>query len=245
VRKSSIALAALSAASFVCLASAAQADTVFDTSLTSPPGVFFGTGNFNTHYAVTTADNGLEIGLKSKINKDASDSIGAVGDVYTIGLGNKVSFDYAVIPNGVDLTGVTATLTILNVGTGQTFSFDPSPANPDPNLGDVAGPGGSYENSEQIGFFPVGFSLTTNATYDITLSLSGLGGGGILSSMPGGRFLNGLPSGADTISVENVVVYGSGASVPEPTSWALMILGFGAAGVAMRRSRKTAAAATA
>ncbi len=218
MRKSSVALAAISAASFVCLASAAQAGTVFDTSLANPPGVFFGTGNFNTHFAVTT-DDGIQLGLKSKIRGDASDSTDPVGDVYSIALGSKVNFDFAVIPGSVDLSNAVATLTILNVGTGQTYSFNPAA------IGDNTHSGTAYENSEQLAFYPVGFNLTTNATFDITLSLTN------------------VPGSAGAISVQNVVQYGAG--VPEPTSWALMMLGFGGIGAAMRRARKGVAAATA
>jgi hypothetical protein len=213
-------LAALSAASLACLASAAQASTALDTSLSDPPGVFFGAGNFNTHYAVTTQD-GVEIGLKSKIRSDPNDTITPVGDLYSIALGNKVSFDFAVIPGSVDLSNATALLTILNVGTGQTFSFNPA------GLPDNTHSGSAYENSEQIAFFPVGFNLATDATYDITLSLTG------------------VPNSSGAISVENVVKYGAGAAVPEPATWAMMLLGFGGVGAAMRRSRKTVAAATA
>ena len=65
MRKSSVCLAALSAAAAFGLASTAQAGTVFNTSLADPPGVFFGTGDFNTHYAVDT-ENGIQIGLDRK-----------------------------------------------------------------------------------------------------------------------------------------------------------------------------------
>ena len=221
MRKSSVALAALSAASFVCLASAAQASTVFNTSL-GPPGVIFGLGNFNTHFAVTTADDGIQLGLKSKIRGDASDSTHPVDDVYAIALGKKVSFDFAVIPNGFDLTGATATLTILNLGNGLSYSFNPA------LIGDNnTAPGGAYENSEQLAFYPVDFATDRAFTYKVTLALDGVAGQ------------------TGPISVENVIVVGAGNAVPEPASWALMLLGFGGAGVALRRSRKAAAAATA
>jgi len=221
VRKTQICMAALSAVGVIGLASAAQAGTVLDTQLTNPPGVFFGFGNFNTHYAVTT-DGGVEIGLKSKIRGDATDSIDPAGtDVYAIGLGNKVSFDYAVIPGAVDLSNATALLTILNVGTGQHFSFDPAA------VADNATSGTAYENSEQLAFFPVGFTTAQNFTYDVTLTLSN------------------VPNSTGPLSVENIIKVGSGAAVPEPSTWALMILGMGGVGATLRRTRKTAGLATA
>jgi hypothetical protein len=219
MRQSKVIWAALAAVAAVGAASAAQAGTVFDTSLSNPPGVFFGSGNFNTHFAVTTV-GGIEIGLKSKIRGDATDSIHPVGDVYTIGLGNKVSFDYAVLPGSVDLTGSSTLLSIRNVLTGQHFSFDPS------LVGDNAHSGSAYENSEQLAFFPVGFTTALNATYDVTLTLSNVAG------------LQG------PVSVENWINVGAGG-VPEPATWAMMILGVAGIGASLRRTRKTAAAATA
>jgi hypothetical protein len=218
VRQFKVILAAIAVAGLASAANAA-AVTTLDTSLADPPGVFFGTGNFNDGYAVTT-DDGLQIGLKSKINKDASDSITPAGDVYSIGLGHKVNFDYAVIPGSVDLTGATATLTILNVDSGQTYSFDASPANLP--LGDTT-LGSAYENSEQLAFFPVNYNMNDNDTFDVTLTL------------------NNVQGISGPVSVENVIKIGSGT--PEPASWALMILGLGGIGGALRRNRKSTTAA--
>ena len=50
-------------------------------------------------------------------------------------------------------------------------------------------------------------------------------------------------TGAGGVSTNFELAAGAGA--PEPASWALMILGFGGVGAALRRSRKAAAAATA
>lgn len=55
--------------------------------------------------------------------------------------------------------------------------------------------------------------------------------------------------GADFVTLDNVqgfsnaVLYTTGGTppVPEPATWAMMLLGFGAAGTAMRRSRRRAA----
>ena len=44
-------------------------------------------------------------------------------------------------------------------------------------------------------------------------------------------------------AVDNLVV--SGAAIPEPATWAVMLAGFGGVGAAMRSRRRTAAAATA
>jgi hypothetical protein len=226
VKKSVLAGAAASVAFAMAAASAAHAGAVSatNTTLVTPPGVFFGTGNFNTHYAETT-DDGVQIGLKSKIRGDANDTINPVGDVYTIAPGNKVNFDFSVNPDAggslVDLTGATALITILNEGTGQTFSFDPGA------IGDDFRANGAYQNSEQLAFYPVGFTTTSQFTYDVTLSLSNVG------------------ANHDSFSTTNIIKIGSGDAVPEPMTWALMLVGFGGIGATLRRARKSAAAATA
>jgi hypothetical protein len=221
VKKSVLGGAAASVAFALVASSAAQAGTVLDTSLVNPPGVYFGSGNFNTHFAVTTED-GVEIGLKSKIRSDATDSIVPVGDVYSIAPGHKVNFDFSVNPNVggslVDLSNATALLTILNQGTGQTFSFDPSA------IGDDSRLAGGYQNSEQLAFFPVGFKTTSNFTYDITLTLSNVG------------------ANQDSFSTTNIVKIGNGDAVPEPMTWALMLVGFGGIGANLRRARKSGVA---
>ena len=50
--------------------------------------------------------------------------------------------------------------------------------------------------------------------------------------------------GADFVTLDdptgwsNATLYTTGSGVPEPATWAMMLLGFGAAGTAMRRSRR-------
>ena len=53
--------------------------------------------------------------------------------------------------------------------------------------------------------------------------------------------------GADFVTLDdptgwsNVTLYTTGSGVPEPATWGMMLLGFGAAGTAMRRSRRKTA----
>ena len=42
----------------------------------------------------------------------------------------------------------------------------------------------------------------------------------------------------DGKGVSNAAIYGYGGAVPEPATWAMMLLGFGGIGMAMRRRRK-------
>lgn len=74
-----------------------------------------------------------------------------------------------------------------------------------------------------------GLSFSTTSLGDFNFYNSGAGYYGLLSSV---RNINGYPDG--------VVATAHVAPVPEPSSWALMLLGFGVAGFAMRRSRARA-----
>ena len=217
VHQSKLLFAAVAAVAVAGLASTADATTTFDTSLPNPPGVFFGSGNFNDGYAVTTG-GGLTIGLKSKIHGDATDSITPVGDVYTIGLGNKINFDYAILGGS---TANEASITILNERTGQTASFNPMLT----AINDGSFSGNNWEDSEQLAFYPAaGFDMNQNNTFDVTMTVdSGW-------------------SGPQT--VENIIHVGSG-QIPEPATWAMMVLGLGGVGAVLRRNRRSIAPAIA
>ena len=72
------------------------------------------------------------------------------------------------------------------------------------------------QNSERLDFSflsGLGFDPNVNDTYKVTLK-----------------------SGGQSLSA--YAQLGSGAPLPEPATWALMLLGFGAIGFQMRRSRK-------
>ena len=233
MRKSAICLAAFSAAIAVGVASAAQAaDGLFFNQDLQAPGVYYGSGNPNGDFVVDTED-GVEVALRAHVYQQVP--IASVGDVYSFATAatnaptNSLSFDWSVNPDvGLDgpvsLAGATAILTIQDVANHNTESF---PAN-FILLGNATTPNGGYQNSERLvfSFVDSDYNATQNDTFLVNLTLTG------------------VPV-AGTISVNEVIQQGSGAAVPEPASWALMILGFGGVGATLRRSRKTAAAATA
>jgi hypothetical protein len=209
------------------LATAARADGLaFDQNL-APPGVYYGLGNSNGHFTVDT-ENGVEVGLRAHIYQQ--DATSPVGALYSFALGNSLSFDWSVNPNvggnQVDLTGVSALLTIHDFANNNTQSF---PADFF-LLGNATNPGapGGYQNSERLafGFVDSAYNMNQNNTFSVNLTLSG------------------VPT-AGTISVTETIQQGSGFAVPEPATWAMMLLGFGGVGAALRRTRRTAAAATA
>ena len=45
-------------------------------------------------------------------------------------------------------------------------------------------------------------------------------------------------TGANSLGTSNAFLFATGGGVPEPTTWAMMLLGFGGIGMAMRRSRR-------
>ena len=105
-------------------------------------------------------------------------------------------------------------MTLTNIGTGATFNYDLFfPGN------DNEWQGGSVENSNRLGWLPIGFDAGVDDTYRVDLNVSGLGG--------------------DPQSLTVFAKLGDGAAgaVPEPASWAMMLGGFGLVGGAMRRRK--------
>lgn len=113
-------------------------------------------------------------------------------------------------------------------------------------------PGGPIDGTFAIDFGTDGFfgtlsgSSARNATvptfFDFTIAYSILGGTGRFLGATG-AFATGPGSGADTtvrpsrITLNLVNGTINAPAIPEPGTWALMILGFGAVGGAMRRRR--------
>ncbi|QXQ08184.1 PEPxxWA-CTERM sorting domain-containing protein [Sphingosinicellaceae bacterium] len=60
---------------------------------------------------------------------------------------------------------------------------------------------------------------------------------------PGTYQLTSIVSGSSTLTIAAVSDGGAGSTVPEPASWALMIVGFGLTGVTLRRRIGTTATA--
>jgi hypothetical protein len=202
----------------------ANAASVVDNTNLASPGVYFGTGNPNGGFETETVGN-VEIGIRGKVNQGAVPTP-VNGNEYDFVLGTKSNFDYSVNPdlNGTpfSLAGVMQVMLLQNLNTNVSTSYDPSTlSDNDHSLSAVGG----YQNSEQFSFFPVGFDRTINGTYKATLSLTG----GQLSG---------------PMQVSAVFKYGNGgviAGVPEPATWAIMLIGFGGIGATLRRRRSSLA----
>lgn len=208
---------AVATAGFV-MSAQAHAATTFDANLASP-GVYFGAGNPNGGFTVNT-QNGVEMGIRGKVYQGAVPT--PVGNVYNIALGNVASWDWSFNPSiiaPVSLAGIQSLMTITNVATGGSFSFNPFLV-PD-NATNVLAPGG-FQNSWRMSFGflngvgGIGYNPNVDSTYRVDWTASG----------------NAFGSMANSI----VINQGAGAlaAVPEPATWMMLIFGFGLTGYAMR-----------
>jgi hypothetical protein len=194
-------------------------------------GVYYGTGNgLSPENFATVNNNSIELGLRAKLTPN----VGTAGQVpaqidgsnglYVVpsGTGDAFNIDFSVDPTvgstPVSLANLTQTLTVTNLLTGLTFVGNPA------LFGDatLATSPGAYQNSEKItfGFWNIGtFDPNANDTYLVTLQVGDL---------------------TDQIDVQ--IGTGFTAAVPEPSTWAMMILGFCGIGFMAYRRKQNGAA---
>lgn len=212
-------LAAFAALAMVAAPAAAQV-TTYDAN---PTVAFtYGSGNgytpANAVVNTTTTGNGTtgELAVRAHVSAPGAQaaSTGGTG-IYTFALNTAhVGFDYSFF--GSDLEGATVTLT--NLLTSDKASFAAA------LLGGVQ-PSTALQNSEQFGFgflngnFPtfgnLKFDNSINNTYRIDLT-----------------------GGGQTATAFAQFGTGAVAAVPEPATWAMMLLGFGVMGGALRRRKR-------
>ena len=199
------------AAATVCAATAAGATSTAYNS-TPADGWFYGSGNDYSpaNTAVLTTDDNDQLYLR--FHKTFEVAPASNGNVYSFSLGtDPMSFDWGIDNNAS--SSVTALLTLTNLGTGATFSYDPFFAGNDNESAN-----GSSQNSFHLNWAPIGFNPSIDDTYRVTLDVAGLAGG------------------PQSLSVDAKL----GAGVPEPATWAMMIGGFGFVGGALRSRRRAA-----
>lgn len=211
------------AAMLVMAAPATVAAQTFDAN----PTVAFTYGTGNDYIpanavVLTTADPTgsrtspplAELAVRAHVPFAPAASTGGTG-IYTFSLGSAVSFDFSFF--GAAISG--ATITVTNLMTGDNASFAAA------LLGGTQA-SGALQGSQQLGFgflngspLPsedINFDNMVNNTYRIDLS-----------------------GGNQTVSAFAQLGSGAVAAVPEPATWAMMLMGFGAMGVSLRRRRRT------
>ena len=207
---------ALASAMVIGAATAAQASDSIQYNTAPSDTFYYGSGNdyAPANAAVLTTGAGDQLSLrfhKTFETAPASDGSG----VYSFALGTEpMSFDWGIDAGLAAGGSVSALITLTNLGTGATFSYDPFYiGNDDEYLN------GSAENSFRLEWATVGFDPNVNDTYQVNLTYNDATGA--------------------AHSLDIFAKLGTGA-VPEPATWAMMMLGLGMVGGAMRRRRRMA-----
>lgn len=215
------------AASAACLlASPAMAADVVTPNSTGPTGGWqYGNGNdYQPANTLLFQGGGDELALRlhqTFVPAPASDSSG----IYHFSLGtDPLSFDWDIgaFNHGFD----TASLTVTNLLTSQSFSYNPLCPFIVVCINDnTVTANGSVQNSNRLNYLPVGFDPNVDDTYSVSLT-----------TYLGNTVQHSLTAYAQI---------GSGASpaVPEPATWAMMLLGLGFIGGAMRSAKRKAKSA--
>ncbi|UZK67798.1 PEPxxWA-CTERM sorting domain-containing protein [Sphingomonas sp. M1-B02] len=182
----------------------------------NPTGGFqYGTGNNYTPANATVLTDGNNE-LAVRFHEYQNPASASTSGLYVFALGTDVSYDFSI---GGATSGSNIRLT--NLLTSAFVTYDPlCPISPLCFLNDnKVSAGGDIQNSQRLSFSQfsgLGFDANANNTYRLDLTA----GGNTVTSFAQ------LGAGA-TVS-----------AVPEPATWAMILVGFGAVGAGMRRGKK-------
>lgn len=204
--------AAAAVAAFA-MAGAAQADVVDFNSAPADTWYYGGGNDYSpANTIVLTTSDGDQLYLRAHETFEVAPA--SSGDTYSFATGlSAISFDWGFDSSTGSPGDLSALITVTNFA-GGSFSYDPFVLTPDNELLN-----GSVQNSARLNWWPIGFDPNVDGSYGVELAVDGLKGG------------------AKSLSIRIDVGQGFQGAVPEPASWALMILGFGGAGAALRRRR--------
>jgi hypothetical protein len=218
MRFSSLGLIALGTAlALTSFTGPAAAVVTFNQNLAA--GWHQGTGTSNGHFTVDTEANGVELGLRASIRFVGP--ITPTGNLYIAPAGSNQpnralwNFEFSVDPGSLLDTYSVLTIT----GPGGVSVLDPKTA----FSGNKPVGGSFYQNSENLGFgvfSPLNFNPNVSGIYTIDLKLFS----------------------ADKRELADVSIQVN--AIPEPSTWAMLILGFAGIGfMAYRRKMQPAALA--
>ena len=222
----------LASAAVIALASAAHANTIYNNPLDAAAD--FGDCSFNTNCGPA---NGRGDDFAAQLFHLSSAAIITGGSFSDLDIGagpTDVNWGFLMAdgPGGLPGTllsaGTDSISSITNLGTDGTYQFNQYFF----GLGTIAlGPGdyyfavqgvtGNFFNYLSTGLDHTGAAETHDSGVTWSPGYEGIGG----------------------VAVALFGTGGSGPGVPEPATWALMLVGFGGIGVALRRRAKTAALA--
>lgn len=209
-------LAVVAAFSFV---SPALAATTVNT--TPADGFLYGTGNgYTPANAIVSTTESNELALRFHNGKFADAPASDANGVYSFALGTTpINFDFSI-----DGLATGASITLTNLLTKASVNYNPFNVFGFGNDNAQTCPACSAletdltQNSARLDFAflaGLGFNPNQNNTYQATLSAAG-----------------------NSVTAFAKVGEGFTPAVPEPATWAMMLMGFGFMGVAMRRARR-------
>jgi len=140
--------------------------------------------------------------------------------------GSRISsFGFDTDPNVLATSSVTGLFDVLHLGDSYPIITDPEVCvfNPNGQGGVCTGSGGGLDQGD------------TSALGTLTLRFASAPAGGLLSLS---HFVDRYQSIEGVRGVTSAVGRQTPPMVPEPATWAMMLLGFGGIGMAMRRGRK-------
>lgn len=208
---------AFAAAAACALAAPVAAQTVTYNANPTTPFTYGNGNNYTPANAAVLKNGNLELAARFHINQQKAQASDGAG-VYSFALGTSdINFDYSA----VNYTGFVNIL-LTNLMTNDTAYFN------NVFIGDANGTDPGYQGSQRLNFnylngsaaFLFGdlnFDANVNNTYRFDLTANG-----------------------NTLTTYAKVGSGFAAAVPEPATWAMMVLGFGVAGASMRSRRKLA-----
>ena len=204
----------------------------------------FETGDF-TGWTVTNSESSSGAGSAAPVviayNQASNYPTGAYGEaIPTDNAASNPSPDVAgnfaayFVSDFANPQSISQMVTLL-AGTSYTFGFDVyKPANGDSNVNGATFTA-SLDGSPFASFLASALPVTTWQTYSGTNSFVAQTSGLFSFSFTS----NGFPAKDFVIDRFYLTATDSIGAVPEPATWAMMLIGFGAMGVSLRRRRRT------